>query len=122
MLCGAAPISASSGRTDRHRLNRGGDRQANYALRTIAVSRFDKDPKTRDYVDRRTAQGLSKREILRCLKRYAPARCSPTCKPLYETRQSLPASTRPAADYLRLKGRWGPGLSLRRGLIRWDQA
>jgi transposase len=70
MLCGAAPISASSGRTDRHRLNRGGNRQANQALHTIAVSRWDKDPRTKAYVDRRTAQGLGKRDILRCLKRY----------------------------------------------------
>ncbi len=69
-LCGAAPIPASSGRTDRHRLNRGGDRQANRALYTIALSRMRTDPRTRDYVDRRTKQGLTKKEIIRCLKRY----------------------------------------------------
>jgi transposase len=69
-LCGAAPIPASSGRTDRHRLNRGGDRAANNALHTIALVRMRYDPRTRDYVDRRTKQGLGKKEIMRCLKRY----------------------------------------------------
>jgi transposase len=69
-LCGAAPIPASSGRTDRHRLNRGGDRAANSALHTIVLCRMRHDPRTRDYVQRRTKQGLSKKEIMRCLKRY----------------------------------------------------
>jgi transposase len=69
-LCGAAPIPASSGRTDRHRLNRGGDRAANNALHTIVLCRMRYDPRTRAYVDRRTKQGLSKKEIMRCLKRY----------------------------------------------------
>ncbi|SCE79951.1 Transposase [Micromonospora purpureochromogenes] len=69
-LCGAAPIPASSGRTDRHRLNRGGDRAANNALHTIVLSRMRHDPRTRAYVDKRTKQGLSKKEIMRCLKRY----------------------------------------------------
>ena len=69
-LCGSAPLPASSGRVDRHRLNRGGDRAANNALYTIALTRMRYDPATRDYVDRRTKQGLSKKEILRCLKRY----------------------------------------------------
>ncbi|AVT34007.1 IS110 family transposase [Plantactinospora sp. BC1] len=69
-LCGAAPIPASSGRTDRHRLNRGGDRAANNALHTIALVRMRYDPRTRAYVDKRTKQGLSKKEIMRCLKRY----------------------------------------------------
>lgn len=69
-LCGAAPIPASSGRTDRHRLNRGGDRAANNALHTIALCRMRYDPRTRAYVDRRTKQGLTKKEIMRCLKRY----------------------------------------------------
>jgi transposase len=67
-LCGAAPISASSGRTDRHRLNRGGDRAANRY--TIALCRMRYDPTTQAYVERRTKQGLSKKEIMRCLKRY----------------------------------------------------
>jgi transposase len=69
-LCGAAPIPASSGRTTRHRLNPGGDRAANNALHTIALVRMRHDPHTRAYVDRRTKQGLSKKEIIRCLKRY----------------------------------------------------
>jgi transposase len=69
-LCGAAPIPASSGRTDRHRLNRGGDRRANNALWRIALVRMRCHPPTRAYVERRTKQGLSKLDILRCLKRY----------------------------------------------------
>jgi transposase len=69
-LCGVAPLPASSGRTDRHRLNRGGDRAANNALHTITLSRMRYDSRTRDYVERRTKQGLSKKEIMRCLKRY----------------------------------------------------
>ncbi|MFI7493093.1 IS110 family transposase [Micromonospora echinaurantiaca] len=69
-LCGAAPIPASSGRTDRHRLNRGGDRAANKALHTIALCRLRYDPRTRAYQEKRTKQGLSKKEIIRCLKRY----------------------------------------------------
>lgn len=69
-LCGVAPLEASSGRTDKHRLNKGGDRQANRALHTIAVVRLRYCPRTRAYLERRTAQGLSKRDILRCLKRY----------------------------------------------------
>lgn len=69
-LCGVAPIPASSGRTDRHRLNRGGDRAANNALYTIVMCRLRHDPTTRAYAERRTKQGLSKTEIIRCLKRY----------------------------------------------------
>ncbi len=69
-LCGVAPIPASSGKTNRHRLNRGGDRDANRALYLLAVGRMGWDPPTRAYVDRRTTEGLSKKEILRCLKRY----------------------------------------------------
>jgi transposase len=70
-LCGVAPIPASSGqRANRHRLNRGGDRKANNALYTIALCRMRYDPRTREYVTRRTGQGLSKKEIIRCLKRY----------------------------------------------------
>ena len=69
-LCGVAPIPASSGRKDRHRLNRGGDRAANSALYTIVLCRLRHDPRTQAYVDRRTKQGLGKKEIIRCLKRY----------------------------------------------------
>jgi transposase len=70
MLCAAAPLPASSGKTQRHRLNRGGDRQANSALHLIVVTRMRVDPRTKDYVTRRIAQGHSKLEIIRCLKRY----------------------------------------------------
>jgi transposase len=70
MLCGAAPIPASSGKTNRHRLNRGGDRQANKALYRVVICRLRWDPRTRDYMQRRTKDGLSKKEIIRCLKRY----------------------------------------------------
>ena len=69
-LCGVAPIPASSGRTDRHRLNRGGDRAANSALYTIVLCRLRYDAHTQAYAKRRTTQGLSKPEIIRCLKRY----------------------------------------------------
>jgi len=69
-LCGAAPIPVSSGRTDRHRLHRGGDRQANSALWRIALVRMGCHQPTRDYVARRTAEGKTKTEIMRCLKRY----------------------------------------------------
>jgi transposase len=70
-LCGVAPLPASSGRTDRHRLNRGGDRSANCALYTMVISRLRHQPRARAYMDRRTKDGLSKKEIIRCLKRYA---------------------------------------------------
>jgi transposase len=69
-LCGAAPIPASSGRTTRFRLNRGGDRDANRVLHLLAVRRMAWDPRTRAYVARRTAEGKTTPEILRCLKRY----------------------------------------------------
>jgi transposase len=69
MLCGVAPLPASSGKTRRHRLNRGGDRQANCAPYRVVLCRMRWDPRTRTYVERRTAEGLSKKEIIRCLKR-----------------------------------------------------
>ncbi len=69
-LCGVSPVEASSGRITRHRLNQGGDRQANNALWRIALVRMTCDPSTRAYVERRTAEGKSKREIIRCLKRH----------------------------------------------------
>ena len=69
-LCGVSPIPASSGKTNRHRLNRGGDRQANAALYRIVVVRLRHDGRTNAYMRRRTREGLSKSEIIRCLKRY----------------------------------------------------
>lgn len=69
-LCGVSPIEASSGKTTRHRLNRGGQRQANNALWTIAMVRMRSDARTHEYVAKRTGEGLTKKEIHRCLKRY----------------------------------------------------
>jgi transposase len=69
-LCGVAPIEASSGKVVRHRLNRGGNREANRALYMICLARMRRDRRTQEYVGRRTAEGKSKREIIRCLKRY----------------------------------------------------
>jgi transposase len=69
-LCGAAPIPASSGKTVRHRLNRHGNRDANRALYVIALCRMNRDERTRRYVAKRTAEGKSKKEVIRCLKRY----------------------------------------------------
>jgi transposase len=82
-LAGASPLEASSGRTERHRLNRGGDRQLNRALHDIAKTRMIHCPRTRDYLARRRAQGLSDREIRRCLKRYI-------ARELYRTLNRLP--------------------------------
>lgn len=70
MLCGASPLPASSGKTTRHRLNYGGDRQANRALHLIAVCRLRYCERTRAYAKRRTAEGKTQRDIMRCLKRY----------------------------------------------------
>lgn len=69
-LCGAAPLDCSSGQNKRHRLNRGGNRQANSALYTIVIVRMRYDERTKAYVGRRTSEGKSKAEIIRCLKYY----------------------------------------------------
>jgi transposase len=69
-LCGASPIDVSSGKHERHRLNRGGDRQATSALWKIVITRMVYDPQTRDYIDRRMKDGLTRTEAIRCLKRY----------------------------------------------------
>ena len=69
-LCGVSPVPASSGKTTRHRLNRGGDRAANSALHIIAIGRLRTDPRTKAYVAKRIAEGHSKLEAIRCLKRY----------------------------------------------------
>ena len=78
-LCATAPIPASSGKVTRHRLNPGGDRSANHALWRIVITRMSSHPPTRAYVERRTAQGLSKKEIMRCLKRYVHSGMAPPC-------------------------------------------
>jgi transposase len=69
-LCGVSPIEASSGKAVRHRLNRGGNREANRALYMVCLARMRRDQRTKEYVARRTKEGKSKREIIRCLKRY----------------------------------------------------
>src|SRR6266705_4580908 len=80
-LCAAAPISASSGKVTRYRLNPGGDRQANPALWRIVITRMSSHPPTRAYVERRTTEGLPEKEIIRCLKRYAAREVYPHLRP-----------------------------------------
>jgi len=65
-----SPIPASSGKTNRHRLNRGGDRRANAALHRVVIVRLRHDPRTRRYMARRVSEGMTKPEVIRCLKRY----------------------------------------------------
>jgi transposase len=69
-LCGVAPVPASSGKTQRHRLSRSGNRDANRALYLLAIGRLGWDERTRAYAERRTREGKTKAEIIRCLKRY----------------------------------------------------
>ncbi|MDG9702611.1 transposase [Streptomyces sp. DH37] len=88
-LCGAGPVEASSGKTSRRRLNRGGNRQANAALHRAVLSRLRRDPATQEYLKRRTAEDLSKREIIRCLKRYL----APTVYTILHTGFTLSAAT-----------------------------
>jgi transposase len=76
-LCGASPVEATSGKSSRHRLNRGGDRQANNALYTIAMVRMQHHSETKAYVARRTAEGKTRREIRRCLMRNLARRLYP---------------------------------------------
>lgn len=85
-LAGVNPIPASSGNTVRHRLNRGGDRRLNSALHMAVVVRIAHDPGTQEYVDRRTTEGKTPREIRRCLKRYL-------ARHLYRALNALHAST-----------------------------
>ncbi|WP_455770791.1 IS110 family RNA-guided transposase [Streptomyces canus] len=90
-LCGVSPVEQSSGKTQRRRLNRGGNRQANAALYRIVITRLRRDDRTRLYLERRTKQGMSKREIIRCLKRYV-------AREIYRQIQSASASAaRPSA-------------------------
>ncbi len=84
-LAGVAPIPASSGRTHRHRLNRGGDRAANNALHTIVLVRMRFDERTRAYVERRIKEGLSKKDIMRCLERLV-------AREVYRALTSTPAT------------------------------
>ena len=108
-LCAACPIPASSGKTIRHRLNRGGNRQANAALYRVVITRMRGHQPTLDYVRRRTAEGKSKYEIIRCLKRYvarkyvrvslqaSPGRCSNN-QLLTDIGASTPSPTRSTAS------------------------
>jgi transposase len=80
-LCGAAPIPASSGKVTRWRLNRGGNREANHALWRIVITRMSSHLATRAYVARRSKEGLSKKEIIRCLKRYVAREVYPYLRP-----------------------------------------
>lgn len=81
-LCGVTPIEASSGKIIRHRLNPGGDRRANAALWNIVITRMSSDPRTRAYVERRSKEGRSKKEIIRVLKRYVAREVYYYLKPL----------------------------------------
>lgn len=83
-LCGASPIPASSGKTNRHRLNRGGNRAANAALYRIIVVRLGRHEPTRAYAARRVAEGRSKLEIIRCLKRFLVRELFPLLRPTRE--------------------------------------
>jgi hypothetical protein len=91
-LCGASPIPASSGKTTRHRLNRGGHRHANSALYRAVIVRLQHHEPTKAYVERRTAEGKTKAEIIRCLKRYLAREVWALMRPLRERRQALPSS------------------------------
>jgi transposase len=82
MLCGSSPVQASSGKTVRHRLNRGGDRQANAALYRIVLVRLRYHQPTKDYLTRRLAEGKSKNEVVRCLKRYIAREVFAALQPL----------------------------------------
>lgn len=100
-LCGASPVRCSSGRSDRHRLNLGGNRRANSALHAIAVRRLAWDPETRAYAERRAAEGKNRKEIVRCLKRYIAreayrAITRPFLVPTGRDREELAAARRAA--------------------------
>jgi transposase len=88
-LCGSSPVEASSGKTRRHRLNRGGDRQANAALHRIVIVRLRWHQPTRDYLARRTTQGKTRKEVIRCLKRYIAREVFTV---LHQTNENLPTA------------------------------
>lgn len=97
-LCGSSPVEVSSGKTNRHRLNRGGDRHANSALWRIVIVRMTSHQPTKDYIARRTADGLSKQEIIRCLKRYVARELFPhVLHAVTNTQRELAATTQQAA-------------------------
>lgn len=88
-LCGVSPTEASSGKTHRRRLNRGGDRQANSALYTITIARLRWDKRSQRYIQRRVAEGKTRREAIRCLKRYI-------CREIYRDIAFAPNTSPPA--------------------------
>ena len=122
-LCGVAPIHASSGKTVRHRLNRGGNRQANHALWRIVFTRMGSDQRTRVYVERRLTEGRSKPEIMRVLKRYVARevyRHLPALSATIERRAWLPICPHATTAVLRTICRPAahPSSATPRGLIR----
>lgn len=125
MLCGTAPIPASSGRTTRHRLNRGGDTAANSALHHIALVRLATDPDTRAHAAKRTAEGKSKKDILRCLK-HAIAREAfhliTHPQPVQSTADLRPARRQPGLTITDVANALGYGITkiphIERGHIR----
>ena len=126
-LTGTAPVPASSGKTNRHRLSRGGDRQANSALHHVVLSRMQSDHRTKDYVAKRTADGKSKRETMRCLKRYVAREifrqifnpvAAPDITDLRTVRKQLGVTLQQAAEQL---SQWPSNLSrIERGIARND--
>ncbi len=109
-LCGASPVQASSGQTRRHRLNRGGNRQANSALWRIATTRMRTDAATKEYVTRRQGEGKNRKEIIRCLKRHIAPQIyrlltnpppTPNCARLRNQRQQGGITITQAAQALR---------------------
>ncbi len=108
-LCGASPVQASSGQTIRHRLNRGGNRQANSALWRIATTRIRHDAATKEYVARRQGEGKNRKEIIRCLKRHIAREVyrlltnpppTPNCARLRRRRQHANITVTQAAQQL----------------------
>ena len=91
-LCGVSPVEASSGKAQRRRLNRGGDRQANRALYSIVLSRLRWDTRSRNYIQRRISEGRTPREAIRCLKRYVAREIYQLIKPISEPTQQ-PSAT-----------------------------
>ena len=94
---GTAPIPCSSGQRDRHRLDRGGDRQLNHALHIIAITRARYDPTTRAYLERKEAEGKTKKGALRCLKRHLARRFYRLLSPSAQTRPQPHDTTRSAS-------------------------
>ncbi|MEW1808309.1 IS110 family transposase [Pseudarthrobacter sp. NPDC080039] len=98
-LTGTAPVPASSGKTTRHRLSKGGDRQANSALHHVVLSRMQSDHRTQDYVAKRTADGKSKRETMRCLSLRRPRNLPPNIQPHRSARHHRPPTPQTAARH-----------------------